>query len=229
MRNITWIGLAAFFLAATLQASVSVNFIQTGPDGVLPYEITLNGIQSSAVCYDNFDGIPNPPWQANLLTLAQAQTTGFFKDKPNALDGYQEVAWLSQQSFTGVQQEIALQYDIWNVFDPGALPDPSQGTPDPVVVQDMQNYLDAYDTAKAASFSGAYAFDFSQIVFIEPVSGSPGAPGTDQAFVALISLLPPQITSVPEPRAATLMAGGLLLTISTVFFRKRRKAAGQAA
>ena len=210
---------AALLIAGSLQASVSVNFVSTGPDNVLPYTITLNDILTSAICYDNFDGVPNPPWQANLLTLTQAATTGFFSADADAFDDYQEIGWLSEQTYPDLTHRLALQYDIWNIFDEGAFP---PAPPDPDIVAAMNDYQAAYDAAQAGGFTG---FDFSQLVFIEQVGAKAGDPNTDQAFVALIGGLPPGlIVAVPEPSTGLLMAAGLL----TAFLLLKRRNVGRA-
>ncbi len=49
---------------------------------------------------------------------------GQFSGEPNAAAGYDEIAFLSQQTTSSPQDQIDLQEDIWNVFGGNQFPLP---------------------------------------------------------------------------------------------------------
>jgi PEP-CTERM motif len=121
------------------------------------------------------------------------------------------VAWLSVQTYSNTDEEIALQHAIWNVF--GSV----SATPSPE--------YDAYvNAANAAAVGGYLNFDFSGFVFVEQVGGYPGStPPSEQAFV--FTTTPPTITTAaptPEPGTISLLAAGGLLILAG---RRSRKPA----
>jgi hypothetical protein len=94
--------------------------ISDGDDFVAPYQLNINGIVTDATCYDIFGQVSGgQTWTANELTLGQAVVTGQFSSDSNALAGYEQVGFLSQQITNSAQNQIDLQHDIWNVFAPG--------------------------------------------------------------------------------------------------------------
>jgi hypothetical protein len=170
------LSLAALFVAAVGFASAdSIQFVgaPTGVnDGhyyVLPYEISINGVDELVTCYDVFDDVSvGDKWQANLLSLSQASASGFFATDPGALAGYEEIAWLDAQAYLNTTQQIGLQYAVWNVF--GTAPTTAAS----LVYQAQAN---------AAAASGYQGFSFSNVRFIEQIGGVAGKNGTEQAFV----------------------------------------------
>jgi hypothetical protein len=163
---------ALLFTGTFLSAgSISVTLTGAGPanDGsyyVLPYQLSVGGTDYDADCYDAFDRIQlNQTWQANELTLNQAEYYGQFSGDSNALTGYKEVAWLSAQPAATEQDQIDLQHAMWNVFDPAA---------NFVVSATLENSL------AAAAASGFNGLDFNNYVFLEAV---PGTGDLAQAFV----------------------------------------------
>jgi hypothetical protein len=122
---------------------------------------------------------------ANELTLAEAASTGQFRGDSNALAGYAEVGFLSQQTTNSPQNQIDLQHDIWNVFAPGRYS----------VTTGMQSYLDLLTTSSYADF------DFDSLLFLEDVNQTSPA----QAFV----IDPP--ASAPEPGTIALLSAGVVL------------------
>jgi hypothetical protein len=204
--------------ASSLGASVvQVQFINAptgtndGSDYVLPYSITVDGVAFSAICYDTLDNITNgQTWSADELTLAQVATTNFF-GTANTLANYEEVAWLSLQSYTSAADQIELQHNIWNVFGsgPGGVPY--------AVNEGPGSYSAALAAAQADNYAG---YDFSHVAFLVPVGSVAGsAPG--QAFV--IDPTPATSTNVPDaPEPGTIvMLGGGLAGIA-VGWRRRR-------
>lgn len=147
----------------TLQLT-GTSSVSDGTDFVLPYFLSINGgAPISADCYDLFDSaFVGETWTANKLTLAEAVTTGQYSSDPNALEDYEIVGILSTFATPTSQDQIDLQHDLWNVFDPGAF------TPD----AGMAVYL-------TTAISDLPTFDFSDIAYFEGVSGSPAV----QAFV----------------------------------------------
>lgn len=159
------IAASALLLTGTILSadSISVTLIGAGPanDGtyyVLPYQLSVGGVDFNADCYDAFDEVYlNQTWQANELTLNRAAAYGQFSGEADALTGYEEVAWLSAQPTPTESSRVDLQHAIWNVFDPAA---------DFTVSTTLQQSLTA---AEANGFAG---FDFDNYMFLEAIQGS---------------------------------------------------------
>jgi hypothetical protein len=180
--------------------------VSNGTDYVLPYQLSIDGITTNATCYDIFDTVSlGQTWIANVWTTPQAITEGQFSGAPNAATGYDEIAFLSQQTTSSAQDQIDLQEDIWNVFGGDLFP----------VTTGMQNYLDLLSTPAYTSF------DFGSVDFLEDVNQSAGRA---QAFVVPSSTPGLTTASAPEPGSMTLLAGGLLL-MSAIAFRSRKAGA----
>lgn len=177
----------------TLSASTIVQVTFEGTGGVtnaagnpvLPYFLSIDGGPAiSADCYDFLDFVtPGETWMANVDTLAEAVASGRFSGDPNALAGYKLIAVLSLLAALSPQDDIDLQQDLWNVFDPGAFPVASPG---------MTAFL-------AAANAGLPTFDFSRVAFVEPVAG--------------VSAQPFIIVETPEPRTMLLLGAGLLAMV----------------
>ena len=198
-------------MALSAEAStVSVTFlgadtgVNNGTDFVLPYQLSVDGITTDATCYDILDGVTlGETWIANVWTTPQAILEGQFSGEPNAAAGYDEIAFLSQQTTSSAQNQIDLQEDIWNVFGGNQFS----------VTSGMQSYLDLLNTTAYSNFN------FGSVSFLEDADQDvPRA----QAFV-VSSSSPGLLTTVatPEPGTMTLLAGGLLLVCVKAFrFRK---------
>jgi hypothetical protein len=218
-RSITHLfaaGILLFGVHIHLEASVvQVQFLSApsgvndGSDYVLPYAITVNGITKSAVCYDIFDNVvEGQTWYADELTVAQAANGGFFGDSPGDLSKYQEVGWLSLQTYATAADQIDLQHVIWNVFG-----DSPNGQPY-AVDQSPDGYSAALASAKASGYQG---FDFSRIAFLVPVDSIAGnAPG--QAFV-----IDPPSSNTPEPGTVFTLGTGLLIVGAEAKRRRCRR------
>ncbi len=181
--------LAGAASAATIVFKGTPTGVSDGTYNVLPYQITINGNLQLVACYDIYDEVSvGDTWTANLLSVTQAATTGYFDAKPNPLAGYEKIAWLSVQSYSNTDEQIGLQHAIWNVFGSASV------TPATTVYNDEAN---------AAAAGGYAGFDFSSFVFIEEVDARPGVAGTKQAFV----------TQLPEPGTLGMMAAGALLLL----------------
>ncbi len=171
----------------TLNASPSVQVtlegtggVSNGADDVLPYDLSIDGHNILADCYDFFDTITvGESWTANIDTLAQAAASGKFSGDPGALQGYELIGILSTLPTPTAQSQIDVQDDMWNVFDPGKF----------VVASDMASDL-------SIANAEIPTFDFSRVEFIEPTQGE-----NVQAFVT---------SDAPEPASCLLIAMGLI-------------------
>jgi hypothetical protein len=194
-------GTSALGLSAQAD-SISVTFVDapTGvnnlTDYVMPYLLSINGVQTDATCYDIFDNVTaGESWTANELTVTQAATEGQFKGDTDALQRYEDVGFLSQQTTNGPQNQIDLQEAIWNVFAPGTY----------AVTTGMRAYLDLLTPSALTNF------DFGTVRFLEDAYQGPGKA---QAFV----IDPPD---APEPSTLAMMGGGAILIGLGIM--KRRK------
>ena len=207
------VGMGLMMALSAEAETVSVTFlgantgVNNGTDYVLPYQLSIDGITTNATCYDILDSvIANETWTANVWTAAQAATMGQFSSQPNAAAGYDEIAFLSQQTTSSPQDQIDLQEDIWNVFG-GNVFTPTTG---------MLKYLGLLNTEAYTNFA------FGSVEFLEDTNQ---ATGRAQAFV--VSASSPGLNnnaSTPEPGTMALLAGGLLL-VSLKAFRVRKAGA----
>lgn len=186
--------------------------VNDGFDFVEPYQVSidqgLGGATVTVVCYDSADSISvGETWTANLFNLAGAAAFGYFSGGPNPLAAYREVAWLSNQTYSNTDQQVALQHAIWDIFGVSSPEQNAQQTAD----------LAAYQSAVAAAAAGGYTgFDFSHFVFIEQVGGVVGQPGTTQALV--YDQPTTNIAPTPEPGTLAMIGGGLALLM--LFWRR---------
>jgi hypothetical protein len=194
---------ASYAGADTIQFTGAPTGVNDGSFYVLPYQLTIDGSTQNVVCYDFFDEVSNgDAWQANILNIGMAATSGFF-GSPDATAQYERVAWLTAQTWTDTDEQIGLQYAIWNVFDPGS-----------TTSADALQYEQEADAAAGGGYNG---FDFTPFRFIQEIGVLSGQPGTMQAFVYETSaggpdFLSVQPTGAPEPRTwLMLISGGLLL------------------
>jgi hypothetical protein len=159
---------AVLLPAATIVFEGAPTGVNDGKDYVLPYQVSIDGAMQLVDCIDFADSVSlNDTYVASVLTLEQAATSGFFSTG-GGVGGYERVAWLSAQSYSGDAQQIGLQYAIWNVFGSAAQ------TADAVM------YENAADEAAAGGYAG---FDFSTFRFIQQAGAVSGQSGTEQAFV----------------------------------------------
>lgn len=180
------IALSVMTLAASA-AQVTLTGVEganNGTDYVAPYYLTIDGVPYDATCYDFFDSVNlNQTWTADELSLTQAVAYGKFGGQPGSLAGYQEVAVLSTLNTNGsAQQQVDLQQDIWNVFDPGTF----------AVTPGMAAFL-------VEEQSVSPGFDFDSVTFIE------SDPAGVQDFVV-------DMSSAPEPASMFMLVSGLLIT-----------------
>lgn len=197
---------ALLFISALLPAeNIAVQLTGVGPgDGqyyVLPYQLSIDGVETNAICYDFEDEISmNQTWSATLLTLDAAAAGGQFSylGPSLALAGYEQVAWLSSFYFSApsltTADQIDLQHAIWDVFDPGVftLPD--------------DTFLTNIEAAEAGGIAG---FDFTDYQFLEAI---PQNGGRAQSFVLYTGGSNNNSNpGAPEPEGAVLLFIGLSL------------------
>ncbi len=192
--------------------------VNDGTDYVLPYELTINGLQTGAICYSALYQISmDQSWQANEYDLSQVLTpgTGMFNG-PDAAGQYETVPYLASQWYTGAiapgdtSDEIALQYAIWDVFEPGAFTVPGNslvaGLLDPdgdglATPSELQNFVS----------SG----DINDYTFLEPVANTQPEP---QPFV-LYTPGNHENPTTPEPGSWLLLViGSMLIGVAKIRF-----------
>jgi hypothetical protein len=194
-------GSISIFLLSAAAACASTIVFEGAPTGVndgswyvLPYEITIDGSSQLVACYDTFDDVNSgDTWNASLLTLDQAANSGYFT-AGNALANYERIAWLYAQPYSDTDQQIGLQYAIWNVF--GSAPN----TADSIAFE---------NAATQAAANGYQGFDFSGFRFIQQPGITAGSPGAEQAFVYQVSVSGRGNPVAPEPSTLWSLAGGL--------------------
>ena len=178
MKSLLTRSLITTFLALGAAFNIQAGIVQVqyvnaptgandGSDYVLPYLITVDGTATSAICYDTFDTISSgQTWYANELTLDQAAASGFFGAASDTYLKYEEVAWLSLQTYASAADQIDLQHNIWNVFGHAA-----DGQP-----YTIQQGAGSYSAALANAITDGFAgVDVSRVAFLVPtrVAGSP--------------------------------------------------------
>ncbi|HTA47385.1 MAG TPA: hypothetical protein VK789_33315 [Bryobacteraceae bacterium] len=194
--------LAALFTTLTVLANADIIQFVGAPTGVndgsyyvLPYEVTVDGTPILVVCYDIYDeAYSGDTWQAQLMDLNQAASSGFFSTTSGALADYEEVAWLDAQTYSTAAEQIGLQYAIWNVFGTyGSTPDSLE-------------YTAAANAAEALDYAG---FSFSGVRFIQQAGASAGQTGTEQTFVYWDAQFN-ETGSLPEPGTVLLLVLGCI-------------------
>ena len=181
--------------------------INDGSYYVLPYEVTIDDARQLVVCYDIYDEVTSGDvWQAELLNLDQAASSGFFPIPAGALADYQKVAWLDAQTYSTPAQQIGLQYAIWDVFGTYG------STPESLA------YTAAADAEAAVGYAG---FSFNGVRFIQQVSASAGQGGTEQAFV-FWEAQSNETGALPEPGTILLFGLGMIPVAGMAVFLRRR-------
>jgi hypothetical protein len=156
-----------------------------------PYTATINGGSPSDVMCDDWvhGGLPGDTWQANFTNLGTGNLTELrFNLLPNALTLYKEAGWLLLQTeVTPHSQWMAINYAVWNVFDPN-VPVPSP----------YWSYR-----AQQEALAGFPGVDFSQVGIYTPLNQYDPNPANPQEFLQIVP-------SVPEPGTLALLFTGLM-------------------
>ena len=188
--------------AATVQMTFDgVNGAQAFGDYLSPYSGTMDGIPVTLYCVDFDNEVQfGQQWEANLTTLSPGADLGDtrFGAVPNALQLYEQAAWLALQ-FTSqpASQYGDIQATIWQLFDPDA-PAPSSSY---WLQQAVNNY---------ASTSYGDLYVVTNTGPVQPV-------GQVQEFITQIVPAP-----VPEPDSQVLI--GLVLMGAAYVLRQRGSA-----
>ncbi len=217
-------------LALVLHAAPGIPFVLTGVgngnvlDGVYisPYTATVNGVVGTPVICDDFEDEVQigESWKATTGTIGtSSSTTGLFGAEKS--QGYQEVAWLSEQLFANPSNAGSISYAIWAVFDPGT------STTYGVSTTGVSGWLNAYhDTttfqavfgtggllsqAQAATQTSA---DFPGITVYTPVANTQSCCGRPQEFLV--------VSAAEAPAPVVLGIEFLGLGIMLYVFRRSR-------
>jgi hypothetical protein len=190
---------------------------------VTPYEVVINDGSGPVVqivtCYDNQDGIspndPPPPLNYWELGIDDVLTDGMFQSFPDALEGYQSIAFLSAQTYSTHAQQVGLQYAIWDVF--GTVQSLASDPAADAAYHYYQGLLTGHIGALGDHFA---SFDFSHTIFLEPTTGAVGASGTTQPFVFAVTPGGGNQTSTPEPGTIVMIGSGLLCLLSSMGFKR---------
>ncbi len=193
------LALASIGGATTITFVGAPTGVNDGSFYVLPYQLMIGGGTQDVTCYDFLDEVgTGDVWQANVLDIADAATSGFF---PGAsLASYERIAWLSAQTYTDTAEQIGLQYAIWDVFDSSSPTSTDAGI-----------YEAAADTAAAGNYAN---FSFSRFEFIQEIGATAGESGTEQAFVYQVAGVFGNASPIPEPETITLFVAGIVLMIA---------------
>lgn len=154
-----------------------------------PANLTIAGVEYSAVCYDAFDAAAiGQSWQADVFGMIDLSAGAYFINQPNYATKYEQVSYLSTLfSPANESQWIDLQHTIWSVFDPAAF------TADPTLI-----------AAANAAIAGGY--DFSPFRYID---SPPGSNPLVQGFVVDNPNI--GLTGSPEPATWFMICSGVLL------------------
>ena len=151
-----------------------------------PYYATVNGGSVIDVMCDDWyhGGLPGQTWQANYTNLGSKDlSTLRFNQMPGALTLYEEAAWLLLQTeVTPRNQWMAINFTVWNIFDPNA---PTEGT----------YWLTLAQREAALGFPGV---NFNSIAIYTPVNQYDRDPNGPQEL----------LTIVPEPSTLLLLGSG---------------------
>lgn len=175
-----------------------------------PYNLTWTSNGQSTpvqfICDDyQHEVYPGESWTATTHTLsaigAMGGSTGQFSG--SSLYQYEEAAWLANAIFASSNSaDIGqLQYELWNIFDPGLANGLSLNT-------DVSTLMSNLSAAEASNFTNCTGPDaaycnFSGIVIYTPSpdSQNPSTDGLPQEYIGKVN--------VPEPGTLTLMMAGL--------------------
>lgn len=179
-----------------------------------PYYGTL-GSQKVPLYCDDFanESYIGETWQANLSTITPgsdlSQTR--FGTKPNALQLYEEIAWLDTQFSTAPASSFGdIHGTIWQIFDPQGAPKPSSSY---WLTQAQQNYT-------STDFSS-----FRVVTNVGPVLPT----GQVQEFLTILPAGSPYgPAQTPESETFALLGAGLTSAAGWLAWKRKVKAKASA-
>jgi PEP-CTERM motif len=222
LRRVLCFAVFVAFLSFTPSAIADSTMTLTGAgsnvmNGVYigPYTATINGVSTPVICDDYFDDSYIPEsWTASTSTfpgLTSVKFTGV-----NETQNYEEMAYLALELLAAPVNSVQageIQYALWGVSDPGAIPSLTAfNAADGAAAQ-------GYLTGAQNSYSSLTAAQLAEFTFYTPNTNDPITCGSG----ACASTPPQEFITVttPEPGTTALLAiglGGLFLLTS-----KRRK------
>jgi hypothetical protein len=199
-------------LGSTVTMSFDNSSFPTGSIG--PYIATVNGVKDFVFCDDDTHSVyPNETWTATVTSLSSLIALGntniasgssvMWKNLPNALNLYEQAAWLVNEFGTHSLDTSGIQNAIWDIFTQkaGTGLNTDQTTDSYWLLQASTNY----QTLTAAQIASTQ--------FLTPVAGSQsGGYGTPQEFITLS----------PEPATYVLFGAGIIL-LAIGSFRRTAK------
>ena len=199
---------------ATIEFLGTPTGVNDGADYVLPYEISIDGVNQLVACYDLEDNVSvGDDWQANILNLNEAAASGYFAGA-NALANYERVAWLSPR--------LSWVFRLANrpaVCDLGC-----------VWLRPL--FAGSHGLRKCRGLCGpgrVCRVRLQRIPFRRRDGSGTGQPGTEQAFIYQLAGTsngtPPSDPVAPEPGTALLLMAGLVVA---AVWQRRRNAGRQS-
>ncbi len=226
MKTFTWklgllVGAALIFIAPNMRADTTLNLYSPGNnpvDGIYvgPYYATINGVNTPVICDDFADDSYVPEsWAASTSTVASLGTNVKWGSLNQTQ--YDEAAYLATMLASAPQSPnaAAIQYAIWQIFDPNG-----NGGSDPGVIAylngrdpSLENAVLGYITqAGMQTYTpGEYA---NVTVYSYDAAANPKGPSCGGSACPTA---PPQeflVVNTPEPSTILLLAlglGGLLM------------------
>ncbi len=178
--------------------------ITDGTSFVGPANLTIDGTEYSAVCYDALHSASiNETWNADVFGMVDLNLGAYFINQTNYVTKYEQVSYLSTLFSLGNENQwVDIQHTIWSVFDPSGY------TADPNLIIQANNAINS-------------GYDFSPFRYID-------SPPNSNPLVQGFIVDNPNIGLNPGPEPATwfLLCSGFLLMAA---WNLRRRAASRKA
>jgi len=210
--------LSLCFVPATSRAQNTMTLTSGGNfvlDGVYvgPYSATINGVSTQIVCDDYDDETYlNETWQAYTSSFPDPTNTYMENNHGATQQGYNEVAWLTQQLFAQVNAPGAtnssvgdVQFALWAIFGGESILNNLSGS-------DYTNALNWYNEAQGYENTSASGFTVYSWNGSTPTCGNGYCPPPPQEF----------LVATPEASQAGTLAADLLLFAVAVLVLRRR-------
>lgn len=191
LKAIGLVLICALAIVGTATAD-TVTLVGAGPANqggvyVYPYTLNVDGNTVAAICDDySHEVYVGETWNATVYTFDQ-YSSARFGGNANALQEYEEAAWLLSQIPSAGSKEVGdINFAVWSIFTPTT---PVQSAGNGLL---GSNYW--LNLAQSQNFTG---FDFSSYRIITPVDSGKNSP---QEY----------LTQVPEPSSLMLLGTGLI-------------------